>query len=57
MLFRVPVEQGDYLLKRKFISNGGDVPGGPVVKNLPSNARDTIQSLAGELRSHMPWGN
>ena len=28
VLFRVPVEQGDYLLKRKFISNSGDVPGG-----------------------------
>ena len=30
------------------------VPGGPVVKTPPSNARDTVQSLVGELRSHMP---
>ena len=29
-------------------------PGGPVVKTPPSNARDTVQSLVGELRSNMP---
>ena len=29
-----------------------DFPGGPVVKNSPSNAGDTVQSLVGELRSH-----
>ena len=35
-----------------------DFPGSPVVKNLPSNAWDTeFQSLVGELRSHMSWGN
>ena len=34
-----------------------DFPGGPVVKNAPSNAGDSIQSLARELRSHMLWGN
>ena len=29
---------------------------GPVVKNLPCNARDT-SSIPGLGRSHMPWGN
>ena len=29
-----------------------DFPGGPVVKNSPSNTGDTVQSLVGELRSH-----
>ena len=57
MLFRVPGEQGDYLLRRKFVRKDGIVPGGPVVKNLPCDARDTIQSLLGELRPHVPWGN
>ena len=32
----------------------GDFPGGPVVKNLPSNAGDGVRSLVGELGSHMP---
>jgi len=32
-------------------------PVGAVVKNLPSNAGDTGQSLVGELRFHMPQGN
>ena len=31
-------------------------PGGPVVKNLPCNARDT-SSIPGPGRSHMPSGN
>ena len=33
-----------------------DFPGGPAVKNLPSNAGDTglIPALG---RLHMPWGN
>ena len=31
-----------------------DFPGGPVVKNPLSNARDV--GLIRELRSHMPWG-
>ena len=34
----------------------GDLSGGLVVKNPPSNAEDVGQSLLGELRSHMPWG-
>ena len=34
-----------------------DFPGGPVVKNLPSNAGDAGWSLVGELRSHMLRGN
>ena len=31
--------------------------GGPVVKNLPSNAGMQVPSLGGELRSHVPWDN
>ena len=31
-------------------------PGGPVVKNLPCNARDT-GLIPGLGRSHMPWSN
>ena len=34
-----------------------DFLSGSVVKNLPSNASDTVRSLVGELRSHMLWGN
>ena len=34
-----------------------DFPGGPGVKNLPSNAGMLVQSLLGELRSHMQQGN
>ena len=34
-----------------------DFLGGPVVKNPPSNAGDTISSLVGELRSHIWGGN
>ena len=33
-----------------------DIPGGPVVKNSPSNAGDT-GSTPGQKRSHMPRGN
>ena len=33
-----------------------DFPGGPVVKNLPANARD-MGSIPGLERFHMPWGN
>ena len=34
---------------------GGDFPIGPVVKTPPSNAGGArVQSLVGELRSHMP---
>ena len=32
-----------------------DFPGGPVVKTSPSNAGVWVQSLVGELRSHMTW--
>ena len=32
----------------------GDFPGGPVVKNPPSNAGDMGSIPGGELRSHMP---
>ena len=34
-----------------------DFPGGPVVKNLPSNAGDVNRSLVGEPRPHMSWDN
>ena len=35
----------------------GDVPGGPVIKNPPSNAGDGVRFLVGELGSQMPQGN
>ena len=31
-------------------------PGGPAVKTSPSNTRGALQSLVGELRSHVPSG-
>ena len=31
--------------------NDGDFPGGPVIKNLPSNAGNGVQFLMGELSS------
>ena len=34
-----------------------ELPGGPVVKNLPSIEENWVQSLVGELRSHMMRGN
>ena len=34
-----------------------DFLGGSVVKNLPSNASDTVRSLVGKLRSHTLWSN
>ena len=34
----------------------GAFPGGPVVKNLPANVRDT-GSIPGPARSHVPPGN
>ena len=36
---------------------GGAFPGGPVVKNLHSNAGDEGLIPGGELRSHKPQGN
>ena len=33
-----------------------DFPGGPVVKTSPYNAGGTGSIPAGELRSHMPYG-
>lgn len=36
--------------------NLGDFSCGPVVENLPANARDT-GSIPGLRGSHMPWGN
>ena len=36
---------------------GRAFPGGPVVKNLPSNAGDEGLIPGGELRSHKPQGN
>ena len=43
-----------YYLKNVFY---WDLPGGLVVKNLPSNARAQVKPLVGELISHMPRGN
>ena len=40
-----------------FHSFSQEFPGGPVVKNPPCNAGTWVQSLVGELRSHMLWGN
>ena len=39
--------------------SSGDFPGGPVVKNPPSNAGDVglTPGPTEGLRSHMPWGN
>ena len=34
----------------------GAFSGGPVVKNLPANARDTVL-ISGPRRFHMLWGN
>ena len=39
-----------------FERDGEGFPGGPVVKNLPCNARDT-GSIAGPGRFRMPWSN
>ena len=33
-----------------------DFYGGPVAKNMPCSTGDT-GSIAGQGRSHMPWGN
>ena len=33
-----------------------DIPGGPVVKNLPANAGD-VDLIIGPGRSHVPWDN
>ena len=33
-------------------NNYGDFLGGPVIKNPPSSAGNTVPSLVGELRSH-----
>ena len=35
---------------------GGDLPGGPVIKNLPTNTGDTV-SILGPRRSHIPQSN
>jgi len=35
----------------------GDFPGGPVVKNLPSNAGDSGSVPGGKLKSLMPRGS
>ena len=38
-------------------SMSGGFPGGPVIKNLPTNARDTSWKIRGLGRSRMPQGN
>ena len=40
----------------RFLKLPVDFPGGPVVKNLPANARDK-GSIPDPGRSHMPWSN
>ena len=35
----------------------GIFPGGPVVKNLTCNVRDTCLISGRKLRSHIPWSN
>ena len=42
--------------KKKKINNFQDLPGGPVVKNLPANAGDT-GSVPRLGRSHVPRSN
>ena len=39
------------------ISTCGDVSGGPGFRNLPAIQGTQVQSLVGELSSHMPQGN
>ena len=39
-----------------FERDGEGFPGGPVVKNLPCNAKDT-GSILGLGRSHVQWHN
>ena len=43
-----------HLLKNKIL---GDFSGGPVVKDLPSNAGDLSSTPVRKLRSHTPGGN
>ena len=40
---------------RRLKTPGGDLPGGPVVKNLSSKQGTQVRSLVGELRSRMVW--
>ena len=42
-----------YLTKLSFKCEGGDFPGGLVVKTSPFNAGMWVQYLTGVLRSHM----
>ena len=41
--------------KNNRIKIEGAFPDGPVVETVPSNEGMLVQSLFGELRSHMPW--
>ena len=43
-------------VKLNYVSMLKDFPGGPVVKNLPVNARD-MGSIPGLERLYIPWGN
>ena len=44
------------MAKNQSINNRSGLPGGSVVKDLPSNARHT-GSIPGPGRSHMLWSN
>ena len=45
-----------YIKFSQMRENITDFPGGPVVKDLPANAR-LIDLIPGLGRFHMPWGN
>ena len=42
--------------RQPFLGILGDLPGGPVVKTLLSNAGVIVPSLVRKLRSHLPLG-
>ena len=41
--------------KNNIIKIEGAFPGSPVVENFPYSEGVLVQSLFGELRSHIPW--
>ena len=53
----MPQDLVHLFLKSDLKENKRDFFDGLMVKNLPSNARDTIPSLVRELASHLPPGN
>ena len=53
----VTTQYNKWSMSKVLQKNDRDVPGGSVVKNLPSNAEDQVQSPVQEIRCHVPWGN